>query len=255
MGQLGDTLRERRIALGITLDTAEEATKIRAKLLEALENGEYDKLPNPGYVRGYVTSYARFLELDSVPLLAMYRAETGASRYHDIVPPDTAVAPRHEQHEVPWRVVVIAVAIIAVVSFGIWVAFKLKSGPEKVPPIPTTPSTVSTSTGTPTKQGTTTPVNPAPSTSTKKPAAYTPFSVRVAVQHGGASWITVTVDGKKAYSGTMTGGQSKEFQVTKKATIVVGDPSAVEISRDGKNVDIPDNGGTPTVTLTANPAP
>jgi len=29
----------------------------------------------------------------------------------------------------------------------------------------------------------------------------------------------------------------------------------VTVSRDGKKVDIPDNGGTPTVTLTANPAP
>lgn len=252
MGQLGETLRERRQALGIALETAEEATKIRAKLLDALEKGEYDRLPNPGYVRGYVSSYARFLELDSVPLLAMYRAETGSGRYHEIAPPDTAVAARNEQHEVPWRVGVIAVAIMAVLSLGIWTAIKVRTGPEKVPPIPTTPSSVTTSTGTPTKQATgTTP----PSTDTKKTATYTPFSVRVSVERGGASWIEATVDGKKAYSGTMTGGQSKEFQVTRKATIVVGDPAAVTISRDGKKADIPDNGGTPTITLTANPAP
>ena len=59
MGQLGDTLRDRRISLGISLETAENDTKIRARLLEALEAGEYDKLPNPGYVRGYVSSYSR----------------------------------------------------------------------------------------------------------------------------------------------------------------------------------------------------
>jgi len=250
MGQLGDTLHDRRLALGISLETAEEATKIRAKLLDALEKGEYDRLPNPGYVRGYVSSYARFLELDTVPLLAMYRAETGSGRYHEIAPPDTAVAARNEQHEVPWRVGVIAVAIIAVVSFGIWATLKLRSGPEKVPPIPTTPSTTETLTGTPTKQGGT-----SPSTTTKKASTYTPFTVRVSVAHGGASWINTTIDGKSAYKGTMTGGQTKEFQVTQKVVIVVGDPAVVTVSRDGKKVDIPDNGGTPTVTLTANPAP
>ena len=52
MGQLGDTLRERRMSLGISLETAEDDTKIRARLLKWLEEGEYDRLPNPGYVRG-----------------------------------------------------------------------------------------------------------------------------------------------------------------------------------------------------------
>ena len=74
MGQLGDTLRERRMSLGISLETAENDTKIRGRLLKALEDGEYARLPNPGYVRGYVSSYARYLELDPVPLLAMHRA-------------------------------------------------------------------------------------------------------------------------------------------------------------------------------------
>ena len=94
MGQLGDTLRERRTALGISIAQAEEATRIRGKLLTALEAGDYARLPNPGYVRGYVSSYAKYLELDPVPLLAMYRAETGAGRYHDInLVDDVSVAP------------------------------------------------------------------------------------------------------------------------------------------------------------------
>ena len=66
MGQLGETLRDRRLALGITLETAEEDTKIRGRLLEALEQGDYARLPDPGYVRGYVSSYSRYLELDPI---------------------------------------------------------------------------------------------------------------------------------------------------------------------------------------------
>jgi len=253
MSQLGETLRERRIALGITLDQAEEHTKIRGKLLGALENGEYGKLPNPGYVRGYISSYARYLELDTVPLLAMYRAETGAGRFHEIAPNDTAVSARGEQHAVPWRVGVIVVVVLAVLSIGIWTVLKLKSGPEKLPPIPATITETSTTTS-PTAEETAA-TSPAVDPSKKPAAQYTPFTAKVAVSANGASYLEVTVDGKSAYKGTLTGGHGKSFEVTKKIVIMIGRPSAVTVTRDGKKVDIPTSGNTPTLTMTANPAP
>jgi cytoskeleton protein RodZ len=253
MSQLGDTLRERRIALGITLDQAEEHTKIRGKLLAALEDGDYGRLPNPGYVRGYITSYARYLELDTVPLLAMYRAETGAGRYHEVAPQDTAVSPRGEQHAVPWRVGVAAVVVLALLSLGIWSVLKLRSGPEKPPPIPTVP-TEETSTSSPSADDT--PVSsPAVDPSEKPPAKYTPFTVKVAVATGSASWVDARVDGKAAYAGSLTGGSSKSFEVNRKAVLSIGRPSAVTIYRDGKKVAIPTSGGTGKLTLTAEPAP
>ena len=45
MGEIGETLRERRMVLKIDVHEVEEATKIRAKYLRALENEEYDLLP------------------------------------------------------------------------------------------------------------------------------------------------------------------------------------------------------------------
>lgn len=230
MGQLGDTLRDRRISLGISLETAENDTKIRARLLEALEAGEYDRLPNPGYVRGYVSSYARYLELDPVPLLAMYRAETGAGRYHDINIPEQQVAARHEQHAVPWRVGVIAFAIVAVLVAGGWLVYRALNGPAKPPPIP---STTSASTGV-----------------TQTPTAAQPFTVKVTVSASGASSLKATVDGGAAYNGTLTGGQSQTFQVTDTAELRIGKPSQVTVTRDGTKVALPNT--TPaTITLKA----
>lgn len=253
MGQLGDTLRERRTALGMSLLQAEEATRIRAKLLDALENGEYDRLPNPGYVRGYVTSYASFLELDSASLLAMYRAETGAGgRSRDIAPAEEAVKPRGQQHAVPINAAVILVVILAVLAVGVWVVVRAVQGPETPPPIPTTGSQTSTATSSPSDAAT-------PPSSDEAPAAPAvsenkPFALKVAVAADGASWIKVTVDGLKAYEGSLTGGQSKEFQVTKTGVVKIGKPSFVTVYRDGKKVPIPPGGGTPTVTLKAEPA-
>jgi cytoskeletal protein RodZ len=221
VGQLGDTLRERRASLGISLETAENETRIRARLLQALEDGEYDRLPNPGYVRGYVSSYARYLELDPVPLLAMYRAETGAGRFHDINVPEQQVAHRHEQHAVPWRVGVIAFVIIAVLAGAGWITYKLVRGPSTPPPLPA-PTGTTTSTPPGTRQ-------------TSAP----PFTLKVKVSTEGASKVKVTVDGGVAYNGTLTAGQSKTFQVAETAVVQVSKPSRVTVTRNGAIVELP----------------
>jgi cytoskeletal protein RodZ len=229
MGQLGDTLKERRMALGISLEQAEEDTKIRARLLAALEDGEYSRLPNPGYVRGYVSSYARYLELDPVPLLAMHRAETGSGRFHDLNIPDETVPARHEQHAVPWRVGIIAFAIVAVVAAGSWVTWRYVRGPQKPPPIPTAGS----QTGAPAT---------VPTTS---------FALKVTAVPNGASAVKVTVDGSQAYNGTLTAGQTQSFQVTTAAVLKIAKPTQVTVERDGKKVALPT--GT-NVTLSLNAA-
>ena len=224
MGQLGDTLRERRMSLGISLETAENDTKIRGRLLKALEDGEYARLPNPGYVRGYVSSYARYLELDPVPLLAMHRAETGAGRYHEInVAEEAPVAHRHEQHAVPWRVGVIAFAIVAVLALAAWIGYRAYRGPSAPPPIPSTTGGSSTSS------------TPAHQTQTAAP----PFTLKVKVSDTGASAVKVTVDGGVAYNSTLAGGQSKTFQVTDTAVIRIAKPGQVTVTRDGKKVEMP----------------
>jgi len=240
------------MALGLSLLQAEEATKIRAKLLELLENGEYDRLPNPGYVRGYVTSYASFLELDSASLLAMYRAETGAGgRSRDIAPAVEAVKPRGQQHAVPLNAALILVVILAVLAVGVWLVVRAVQGPETPPPIPTAGSQVGTST-TPASDTATT--EKPEITATVPPVLENkPFALKVVVAADGASWIKVTVDGLKAYEGSLTGGQSKEFQATKTAVVKIGKPSFVTVYRDGSKVPIPPGGGTPTVTLKAEP--
>jgi len=236
----------------MSLLQAEEATKIRAKLLESLENGEYDRLPNPGYVRGYVTSYASFLELDSASLLAMYRAETGAGgRSRDIAPAAEAVKPRGQQHAVPLNAAVILVVILAVLAVGVWLVVRAVQGPETPPPIPSAGSQVATSTPT---SDSASAEKPAETPTTPPVSQNKPFALKVAVSADGASWIRVTVDGLKAYEGSLTGGQSKEFQVTKTAVVKIGKPSFVTVYRDDKKVVIPPGGGTPTVTLKAEPA-
>ncbi|MCA9933438.1 MAG: helix-turn-helix domain-containing protein [Ardenticatenaceae bacterium] len=72
MDELGHVLREARETKGLTLAQVEEQTRINRRFLEALENGDYQALPTPVHVRGFLRNYARFLGLDPQPLLERY---------------------------------------------------------------------------------------------------------------------------------------------------------------------------------------
>ncbi len=70
--ELGHILREARETKGLTLREVQEKTRISSRFLEALEMGDYDRLPTPTHVRGFLRNYARFLGLDPNPLLERY---------------------------------------------------------------------------------------------------------------------------------------------------------------------------------------
>jgi len=64
MFEIGTSLREARLRKGLTLSEAAEATKIRSRHLQALEDEQFDVLPAQTYVRGFLKTYADFLGLD-----------------------------------------------------------------------------------------------------------------------------------------------------------------------------------------------
>ncbi len=74
---VGQQLKARRTALRLSLAQIEIDTKIRGKFLTALESGEYDKLPNDIYSRGFVQHYASHLGLDGNVVAAAYAKERG----------------------------------------------------------------------------------------------------------------------------------------------------------------------------------
>lgn len=73
MDELGSILREARETKGLTLSQVQEQIRISERFLSAMESGEYEVLPTPVHVRGYLRNYARFLELDPDPLLERYQ--------------------------------------------------------------------------------------------------------------------------------------------------------------------------------------
>ncbi len=64
MKDIGNFLKERREASGISLIEAEKDLKIRKKYLQALEEGNIDAIPGKTYIIGYLRNYSNYLGID-----------------------------------------------------------------------------------------------------------------------------------------------------------------------------------------------
>src|SRR5580693_5014228 len=69
------TIRRNR---GITLEQIANATKISVRLLAAIEQGEFRKLPGGIYDTNYIKQYAKAIDYDESEILAAYSRDRGA---------------------------------------------------------------------------------------------------------------------------------------------------------------------------------
>ena len=69
------TIRKNR---GISLEQIAQSTKIGVRSLEAIERGDFQKLPGGIYSTSYIRQYARAIDYDESALLEFYHRETGA---------------------------------------------------------------------------------------------------------------------------------------------------------------------------------
>lgn len=72
---VGVTLREAREAQGMSVFDVAERIKFAPRQIEALEANDYANLPKATFLRGFVRSYARALQLDEATLIAALPAE------------------------------------------------------------------------------------------------------------------------------------------------------------------------------------
>ena len=73
MFEIGTTLREGRVRRKLTLQQVEDDTKIRVKYIQAMENEDFEVMPSPAYVRGFVRTYATYLGLDHACIFIVTR--------------------------------------------------------------------------------------------------------------------------------------------------------------------------------------
>lgn len=67
---VGSQLKRRRTLRGQSVEAVHQHTRIPKEHLEALEANDFDHFPAPVYLRGFLRSYAEYLDMDSEVLLA-----------------------------------------------------------------------------------------------------------------------------------------------------------------------------------------
>lgn len=191
MFEIGNTLREARVQRNISLQQAEEETKIRVKYIQAMENEDFDVLPAGTYVKGFMRTYAEYLGLDSQLLIDEYneRFGSGDHREHIIHQQRSAKSvktetPRRKSQANYLLVAIIAVVIIAVLAYLGW------GNPESEEPVVATTHTSSATTRT----STTTTVPTTPTVAVPDPVVLESLTLTATTE---PVEITVTRDEKK----------------------------------------------------------
>jgi cytoskeletal protein RodZ len=115
--------RERK---GVDLYRAERDTKIRARYLAALEQGEYGELQGDVYTKGFLRNYATYLGLDPEEVIAQWRRERGGAPVAKTVlsVPKPIAQPRPGLQFSP-GVVVAALLTIVIAAMGVWLGVQV----------------------------------------------------------------------------------------------------------------------------------
>ena len=125
MGDLGQLLREAREQKGVSLEQVEEATRIRQKFLQALEEGNYGALPAEAYVTGFLRTYAVYLGLDPEEVIALYEGREDEGKA--ALPQPGFFQPMDISMAAPsWLtpdLVIGALLIVVLLAFGSWAAW------------------------------------------------------------------------------------------------------------------------------------
>jgi transcriptional regulator with XRE-family HTH domain len=229
--EIGTTLREARVRRNLTLQQVEEDTKIRVKYIQAMENEEFDVMPGPTYIMGFLRSYSSYLGLDPEVIIAEYRSRAASG--DALRPPEpfggvsALGAPRSHRG----RNTIVFVAVLCLLVLAVIYVLGLNSGGDDGGP-GTSPSALG--------------ISPSPSPSPSAPPSPSPSPtptvrpgledvVRVEAARGDC-WLQVRRNGPQGvtlYSGTLTRGQAEAFK-GKVLWLRLGNPPAVRIIVQGK---------------------
>ncbi|MDF3302599.1 helix-turn-helix domain-containing protein [Streptomyces tropicalis] len=233
---IGRALRQARIAAGLTVDDVSSATRVRIGIVHAIEADDFGPCGGDVYARGHIRTLARAVGLDPAPLLEQYGTAHGGS------PAPTPAAPlfeaeriRPERRGPNWTAAMVA-AIVVVVGFVGFTAFKGGSDDGAQVAEGATPASSKPVTPTPKSSKPAAP-KPVPSDSAIAAAPQDKVTVQVSAPNG-RSWISAKDhNGRMLFDGLLDRGQSKTFQDSDKINLILGDAGAIELYVNGKKIE------------------
>ncbi len=231
MGELGEMLREARERRGVSPAEVEEATKIRERLIKALEEEDYAILPDRIYTKGLLKNYARYLGVDTSEVMRLFGEE-------EVTP--TPVPPASQALASPPLLspdlIVILVIFMALGLLGFW-AYRQYLAPILTPLLAT--PTVEASSPTPEATATRT-LAPSPSP-TFTPTEVVITGLRLEIEILTRTWLEVIVDGEQVFRGLVDAGETQTWFVSEVIALHAGNAAGVRAILNGQ--EMPPLGG------------
>ena len=241
----GAHLREARIAAGLSLQEVATRLRMPVRVVQALEDGRWQVIGASVFVRGQLRSYARLLGVDVEPFL---EAEVAPAAPVDLV--SHAHTPRYQRLMESAGRRAVYVVITAAIAVPVWLATRshfsdappttasldavpaetMPAQPVEPVPLPSAPATGVAGNAEPAAPyvASLAPVN--------RPAAST--QGRLVLEFGGESWLQVAGrDGAILEQGLMRAGDSRSFDASAVARVVLGNASVVRVQQAGSIVD------------------
>lgn len=252
----GAALREARTRLGLSVADVAHRIKFAPRQVEALEADDFARLPEITFVRGFVRSYARLLQIDPAPLLAALPGAPAvppplAARALEKAPFPSASPAR--KPNLAWLIAATLMVALAA-GFFVWTrggkpgAPKTPQAvqPEKPPaparsPAPAVPdsATVAAVAALPQVSAHSAPSAASPLPQSAVPAAAPRRPAAIRMEFDEESWVEVTDrEGKILLSQVYPRGSEQSLNGKPPFSLVIGRSGAVRLTYKGKAVDL-----------------
>lgn len=244
---VGGILAAAREQAGMSMDEAASSLRLSVRQVQALEADDATQLPSPTFVRGFIRNYAKLLNLDAEALLEIYRvyAPTSAQGAISLHSENIPILNRDKK---AWQPYVLASVIVAL-ALGGWMAYmEYPVGMKSPPAVPDAPEVVA-ATPAPIAAPVSLPeIAPVPvassavvETSSAPVAPEMPVtaSAKLVMNFSASSWISVTDrDGKELFNKSQPVGSQVTVEGVPPLAVVVGNAGGVQLSYNGKLVDL-----------------
>ena len=253
MGAFGERLKREREKRKITLDEVAKATKIGARLLQAIEEEKFDQLPGGMFNKAFVRSYARHLGLNEDQAAADYMEAFRARHPEDPLADPEAEGrkileqraarvqqERRRMKHVSWGKAAVALLLLAF-GFAVWGSYSryIKSSDRAE----TRKQKKITETSQPAAAAQTQVVDAsAPVTSQPAPqdaidnSQTAAGSFQVLIKAREDSWIHIKVDGKDLPEDTLAADTQKSIQAISEVVIKAGNVGALDFWFNGQKL-------------------
>lgn len=268
MAEIGNSLRQRRELLSLTLDEIERHTHVRKYYLGVIEAGRFDDLPSPVQARGMLSNYASFLDMDTEATLLRFADALQARRIERqaaLPPTQTASRRRIGLPPIVRRLVSPdllfgGLMIIMIFSLSIWGANYILSresaSAAQAPSISDVLLDSATLTPTATENpnvGLPTDVDVEPTIGFDSGETATPTEtlvsdegvdgVQITISVLERTFVRVTVDGVVEQEGRVLAGFAQTFNGNQTIEVLTGSGSAIQIVFNQNNMGVMGNMG------------